>query len=98
MKYKYRESCSDVSYFKAGAGQAGHSSHVQTLLLEAGLDVTPGRDERVLPMPGKLGIAHQDHVSSHVSECPLHQVTLPLVNIVKLCLLQSANKSDTNIT
>ena len=50
-------------------------------------------------MPGKLGIAHQDHVSSHVSEvCPLHQVTLPLVNIVKLCLLQAANKSDTNIT
>ena len=86
------------SYFKAGAGQTGHS-HVQSLLLEAGLDTTPGRDERVLPMPGKLGIAHQDHVSSHVSEvCPLHQVTLPLVNIVKLCLLQSANKSDTNIT
>ena len=97
MKYKYRESCSDVSYFKAG--QAGHSSQVQSLLLEAGLDATPGRDERVLPMPGKLGIAHQDHVSSRVSQvCPLHQVSLPLVNIVKLCLLQASNQSDTNIT
>ena len=50
-------------------------------------------------MPGKLGIAHQDHVSSEASEaCPLHQVTLPLVNIGKLCQLQSANQSDTNIT
>ena len=59
-------------------------------------------------MPGKLGIAHQDHVSSNVSEvtevaevsevCPLQQITLPLVNIVKLCQLQSANQSDTNIT
>ena len=54
-------------------------------------------------MPGKLGIAHQDHVSSRgggeASEaCPLHQVTLPLVNIGKLCQLQSANQSDTNIT
>ena len=85
------------SYFKAG--QAGHSSHVQSLLLEGGLDLGPGRDERVLPMPGKLGIAHQDHVSSRVSQvCPLHQVSLPLVNIGKLCQLQSANKSDTNIT
>ena len=89
------------SYFKAG--KAGQSSYVQSLLLEGGRDVTPGRDERVLPMPGKLGIAHQDHVSSRgggeASEaCPLHQVTLPLVNIGKLCQLQSANQSDTNIT
>ena len=68
-------------------------------------------------MPGKLGIAHQDHVSSNVTEvrevtgvtevtevteisevCPLQKVTLPLVNIVKLCQLRSANQSDTNIT
>ena len=52
-------------------------------------------------MPGKLGIAHQDHVSSRVSEselCPLHQLRLPLVNIVKLCLLQAVNQSDTNLT
>ena len=77
------------SSFKAAqAGQAGHSSHVQSLLLEGGLDPSQARDERVLPMPGKLGIAHQDHVSSRVSEselCPLHQLRLPLVNIVKLC-------------
>ena len=53
-------------------------------------------------MPGKLGIAHQDHVSSRAGQasqvCPLDQVSLPLVNIGKLCQLQSANQSDTNIT
>ena len=55
------------SLFKAGPG-----SHVQYLLLDnrvqgqvpgQALPIDPVLGDRVLGMPGKLGIAHQDHVS-----------------------------------
>ena len=47
--------------------QVSSSSHVQYLLLDSGgqlmgTDHDPINDQ-VLGMPGKLGVAHQDHVS-----------------------------------
>ena len=106
MKYKYKRL--KFCYFKARP--AGTSSHIEYLLLEAGADLNQPLDQGRQARPGhSLGIAHQDHVSSSgsgsgsggegVTElCPLHQWSLPLVDMAKLCQYQRESTNTSDIT
>ena len=93
MKYKYWET--EVCYFKA---EKAEENQVEYLLLETDRDPNPDLEESP-----SLGIAHQDHVSSEEEEeeeerCPLHQVSLPLIDIDKLCQYQQESSNSSNIT
>ena len=61
--------------------KAGRAPYVQYLLLESGGGPSQAPDpleDSVLGMPGKLGVAHQDHVSDllcHLSLCTLRDFT-----------------------
>ena len=87
MKYKYWDT--EVCYFKA---EKAEENQVEYLLLETDPDPNPDLEESP-----SLGIAHQDHVSSE-ERCPLHQVSLPLIDTDKLCQYQQESSNGSHIT